>query len=377
MNNRNLKFKDGKWIVDISVKQPDGRLKRLRAAFPTKTEAQNHLALIRSRKAMRRLGIEVPEVKSHDFLFKDFAEKIVAQQGEGRAKTLKGRRNCLNAILASEIFASKRLAEITVDDIASYHASRGAEKKPSANAELGFLKMVFRRAVEWGELARNPAGPVKRFKVEENRLRILTDEERVLLLNAAPPALLPILRVLLATGMRPHEVFALRWEHDGWDTEKGLRTSIVALARKTIFIPGLLAKNHRDREVPLSPELVEMFERLRRDPNLKGKVFRWASCPKEFSEAVRAAGLKNLTLYTLKHTCASDWINKDKIDIVTVSEMLGHANIQMTMRYCHSNKTSKREAVEKASRRIFKNAPVADVPVVSIQPAAQGPETVN
>jgi integrase len=361
--------------MDVSVMQPDGRLKRLRAAFPTKTEAQAHLALIHSRKAMQRLGIEVPEVKSHDVLFEDFAEKVLDRASGKRAKTCAGRRICLNALASSEIFKGKRLSEITTDDVANYHTARGAEKKASANAELGFLKTVLRRAVEWAELARNPADPVKRFKIEPNRLRVLTGEETDLLLNAADPALVPVLRILLATGMRPHEVFALHWERDGWDTDNGLRDSIVALGRRMIFVPGLLAKNHKDREVPLSRELVEMFETLPRDPNLKGKIFRWVGCPREFGEAVRVAKLKNVTLYTLKHTCASDWINKDRIDIVTVSEMLGHSDIKITMRYCHSNKMSKWEAVEKASRRIFKDTTVVDAPV--IQPAAQVAEAVN
>jgi integrase len=368
----NLKLIDGKWTVDIEV-----RGKRLRRAYQTKSEAQNALALLRSQRAMSRLGIEVPEAKSHDLLFKDFAEKVIAGKAEGdlRASTKRATRYCLNALLASEIFDGKRLAEITTENIADYRSARGNEKA-AANAGLGLLKMIFRRAVEWGELSRNTADPVEYFRIPATKLRILTDAEVALLLHAASPVLAPLLRVLLTTGMRPHEAFALRWEYDGWDVEEDLDKSIVALDRKSIFIPGLLSKNHKDREVPLSPELVEMFKGLRHD-STSDKVFPWINCPDAFSEAVRAAGLKNVTLYTLKHTAASRMIRAG-VDIVTVSEILGHSDIKMTMIYCHSDGQSKREAVERVSRIYFQAPKVADAPAAAaVQPEPKHAEAVN
>ena len=67
---KNIKFLNGRWLVDVSFMQSDGRLKRVRAHFPTKAEAQNHLALVRSQKAMRRLGFDMPEVKKSDRTFR-------------------------------------------------------------------------------------------------------------------------------------------------------------------------------------------------------------------------------------------------------------------------------------------------------------------
>lgn len=371
MNTRNLKLKDGKWTVDISVRQPDGRLKRLRAAFPTKTEAQGHLALIRGQKAMRRLGIEVPEANRGDTLFKDFAEKVIDQQIKWRPNTKKAEQKHLSAVLASPFFKDKRLSEITTEDVATYHAERGKDHGPTANAELVFLKSIFHRALERGEIVRDPSIPVKRFRLEGIRLRILTDKEWAVLLAAVTPPLVPVLRLLVTTGMRPHEAFSLRWEYEGWDVENNLTWAVLVLDRAMIFVPKGLAKNHKDREVPLSPELVKMFEALPRNPALKGRVFPWSNCPRDFRKAVRAAKLKNVTLYTLKHTCASNWINKDRIDIVTVCEMLGHSDIKQTMRYCHSNKESKREAVERASQRVFMPAPADDSPAELLGPATQ------
>lgn len=361
MSERNLSQIPGGWRVDVSIAQPGGKFKRLRASFPTKEEARGYLALVRSRKAARRLGIDVPEAKGADPLFKDFAERVILT-GDLRPHTVKDREIGLRVILRSPLFAGRRLSEISVDDISAYVAERGAVARSSANAELTLLKMIFRRALQRGEIQRSPAAAVKPFRIPLTRLRILSDDEWTLLLSAAAAPIVPLLRLLVTSAMRPHEAFALHWARDGWDTERGLKTSILDLSRKLIFIPSALAKNHKDREVPLSPELVTMFEGLQLGAFTGGKVFGWTHCPKGFGQAVKAAGLKNVSLYVLRHTAASNWINKDRIDIVTVSELLGHSDIKMTMRYCHSNKDSKREAVERASRRIFKAAAPADAP---------------
>jgi integrase len=369
----NLKTIDGKWVLDFSEPIPGeymkktirgkvytvAKLRRIRATHATKTEAMNHLALLRTKRTMRKMGLEVPEEKK-DVLFDAYAEAVLAKQTGLRPNSLAAIRKHLTALLRSSCFKGKVLSAITTAEISRYHAERGVEKPTAANAELWFLKMVLQKAVDEGLLARNPATGVKRYREEKTRLRILTDDEVALLLAAASPRLVPLLRLLLTTGMRPHEAFALYWPFDGWDTDRKLSKAVVALDRKTIFIPRLLAKNHKDREVPLSPELVTMFRGMPK-ASASGKVFRWKASPKPFTSAVVAAKLKNVTMYTLKHTAASRMIRAG-VDIVTVAEILGHSDIKQTIRYCHSDVQSKRDAVAKVSQIYFKDAQVADAP---------------
>jgi integrase len=296
---------------------------------------------------MRRLGFDMPEVKKSDRTFEEFAKDYIAKHSLGRPKTRRSHQTCLNALLNSDMFKGKRLTEISTEAVAKYHAERGTERRVSANRELGFLKMILQRAVEWGELGSNPAARVKKFAEQRNRLRILSDDEAARLLDAARPHLRPLLMLLLTTGMRPNEAFALRWAYDGWDTEKKAKSSIVSIKKRVIFIPASLSKNHKDREVPLSNELVALLDALPRDAS--GKVFEMNSAPKSFRAAVDDAELKNVTLYTLKHTAASRMIRAG-VDIVTVCELLGHADIKTTMIYCHSSAETKRDAVARVSR---------------------------
>ena len=255
MKERNLKQIDGKWYLDFTFK---GKRIRQFAGY-TKDQARNTLAKLRIERLDEQLGFKKPGRR--DLLFEDFAEGFIEKHSPGRPKTKKARGNCLRALLRSGLFKGKHLSEITTESVAKYHAERGAEHLVAANRELGFAKMIFQRAVDWGELDRNPAALVKQFREPKNRLRILTDDEAARLLEAAGPRLVPFLRVLMTTAMRPHEGFALHWPHDGWDTEKGLGVSVVSLKKGMIFIPAALAKNHKDRVVPLSPELMAQIGR--------------------------------------------------------------------------------------------------------------------
>ena len=62
--------------------------------------------------------------------------------------------------------------------------------------------------------------------------------------------------------------------------------------------------------------------------------------------AVKRAGLGKVTWHMFRHTFASR-LTRSGVDIVTVKDLLGHANISTTLRYAHSNDDSKRRAVSK------------------------------
>ena len=61
---------------------------------------------------------------------------------------------------------------------------------------------------------------------------------------------------------------------------------------------------------------------------------------------MKRAGLGKVTWHMFRHTFASR-LTRDGVDIVTVKELLGHTNINCTMRYAHSNDDAKRRAVRR------------------------------
>ena len=70
-----------------------------------------------------------------------------------------------------------------------------------------------------------------------------------------------------------------------------------------------------------------------------------------FKTACREARIKGFRDHDLRHTAAT-WMVEDGVDIVTVKEILGHASLETTQRYCHPNKETKLRASMKLAERL-------------------------
>ena len=66
--------------------------------------------------------------------------------------------------------------------------------------------------------------------------------------------------------------------------------------------------------------------------------------------AFKRAGLPKIPWHMFRHTFASR-LTRDGMDMVTVKELLGHANIGTTMRSAHSNDGAKRGCGEAQGRQ--------------------------
>jgi integrase len=66
---------------------------------------------------------------------------------------------------------------------------------------------------------------------------------------------------------------------------------------------------------------------------------------KQFDKALAAAGLKDVTFHTLRHTAASHMVMAG-VDLATVQEIMRHKTIAMTLRYAHLSPAHKKSAVD-------------------------------
>lgn len=347
---RNLKFKSGKWIADISFKKPDGKYKRFIRLFETKEAAQAFIGRQRERKHLIKFGVERPDEEKAGVTFSEFAEKFIAihKKEDIRPKTQASHETSRAAL--ARVFGDRLLSEIAPEMIAEYKAERGEKLKPtSVNREISFLKMMMARAVEWGYLDRNPAAGLEKFSEPETKIRILTDDQARALIEAAGeqrhvPDLQAIIRLLLMTGMRKKETLELKWEYPEWETQEEM-SSIVDFKRGEIFIPAGLAKNHKERRIPMNAAVSEMLQGIRR-ASRGARVFKVREFKGSFRKASKKAKIRNLRIHDLRHTAASRMIEAG-VDVVSVSKILGHSDLKITMRYCHPSRDTMRQAVEK------------------------------
>jgi integrase len=201
---------------------------------------------------------------------------------------------------------------------------------------MAILGHMLSKAVEWGMLENSPFKKGKRLMFKENnhRLRFLTDAEVESLIKACSPHLRPIVEVALLTGMRRGELLGLKWEQ--------IRNDYIYLTD---------TKSGKARQIPINDRLAEVFKDVRREKQLKSPyVFcdsqgrRFFEVKRSFASACRRTGLEDFRFHDLRHTFASHLVMKGA-SIKAVQELLGHADLKMTMRYAHLSQTHLKEAV--------------------------------
>jgi len=234
----------------------------------------------------------------------------------------------------SSKFGGKRLVEITPLALEEYKTDRLKKVTPATvNRELGCLKHMFTKAMQWDLSTANPVKSIRMLKERNTRLRYLTQDEIVRVLGELDTRFKPVVIMALYTGMRRGEILKLKW------TDLDLNHGI-------IFVRD--SKNAEKREVPMALELVDVIRALpRKDERVfcedDGHGIR--SLRTAFERAVKKAGIEDFTFHDLRHTFASHMV-MGGVDLLTVKELLGHKSITMTLRYAHLSPDHKRKAVE-------------------------------
>lgn len=229
----------------------------------------------------------------------------------------------------------RRIAPALIEEYKAKRLSEGV-KGATVNRELSLMRTCFNWAIKGKKVKENPVRQIKFFPEPAHRPRFLDEEEYGRLMAASPPQLRPVVFTAVTTGMRVGEILGLKWEHV--DFNRGL-----------IHVDG--TKSGKGRQVPVCGALRRVLEECREASGKAPYVFlarhgrHYTSVRTAFENALRRAGIKGLTFHDLRHTAAS-WMVMAGVDLVTVKEILGHATIQMTLRYSHVSSSHKRNAVE-------------------------------
>jgi integrase len=212
----------------------------------------------------------------------------------------------------------------------------GPLKDTTCNRTLSTVKHMFSKAVEWEMVEEETLKKIRKVKLpkEVGRLRYLSAKEAQTLVSVCDLHLQPVVITALHTGMRKGEILKLKW--DNVDMQHGF-----ILLDKT--------KNGERREVPINNTLRATFNKLPRrfvekegEKELVPYLFHdpvtlkpYDSVKRSFKTAVKNAGITDFHFHDLRHTFASLAMMSGKIDIATLSKILGHKTLKMTMKYAH------------------------------------------
>ena len=199
-------------------------------------------------------------------------------------------------------------------------------------------------------------------KLEKKEIEIFTSREREKIENyCIGQSTLKTIGILIClnTGMRLGELCALRWENIDL-TEKCFYIRETAQRvykgknEKSEVIIGLPKTKCSIRTIPMNSKLYNILKLLSKKYKKDaffltgtGKCIEPRSYQDYFKKLLTKVKVKNRNFHALRHTMASNCIEIG-MDIKTLSRILGHANVQITMNtYVHSSKKQMKKYLEK------------------------------
>ncbi len=302
----------------------------------------SEISLIEARKraqallAATRIGTPA---STDETLFETVAEEVFRRYGRAwKPGTLTVNRGYYRKQILPW-FRGRQIAGITGADVrewfASLHATPGA-----ADRSAPILSVIMARAEDYGYRPQgsNPCRGIRRYRrkgrerycsIEEVRrlgLVLKTHEQRF-------PTEAAIIRLLLLTGCRSHEIVSLRWT----EYRQGhlhLRDSKTGPRMVWLSSP---ARQILDGLPKSSPWVF---------PSTRTKGHISSSSAGKLWTSIRAeAGLSDVRLHDLRHTYASLAVMQGE-SILTVGRLLGHSDPATTLKYTHLADNVVAEAAE-------------------------------
>ena len=353
------------WITYMGL---DGKQKYESTGSDLKADAELLLA-------QRRLDVDqgkepVTRRRDRNFTFSQLAEKyrpFIANQKGAKTKAVFIRQ------LENE-FGAVKLSNMALSAVESWQSRRLSEERPpvkeggnkrppvkpaSVNRALACLKHMFTKALDWEMISEDVFKRIKKTRMmpENNRrLRYLSVEESTALLKACDKHLHPVVAFALNTGCRRGEILGLTWDRvdlkHGFilldDTKSGKRREIPINATVRDTLKGI-TRRLDSPFVFVNPDTIKERPPVKEGGKKRPASGRYHDLKKSFASACRRAGIRDFHFHDLRHTFASQLV-MNGVDITTVSKLLGHATLTMTLRYAHLAPDHLKSAVDVLSR---------------------------
>jgi integrase len=313
-----------------------------------------------------------PKFTYGDFL-KKYYEPWVTSHRKGGKETMRS----INATFG--FLMSQPIEDLSIIELEQWRTKLMQEGRKAAtiNRHMAALNASVNWAVSHELIEGNPLVRLGRLKERDSnvKVRYLSDDERTRLMAAldnrekrirearlshnewlserereAMPEidrkfadyLKPMILVSLNSGLRRGSLFGLKWN----DIDFFTRTMTIRpdndKPEKTLQLPMNTTVNEtlaawKEQSRPASDDAL-IFP----SPVSGGEL---NNVKKSWANLLREAQIENFRWHDMRHDFASQLVMKG-IDLNTVRELMGHADMKMTMRYAHLALSSKLRAVE-------------------------------
>lgn len=265
-----------------------------------------------------------------------------------KPSTARDYRSTINRMIRP-VLGTFKVADVLRKDIADMHYRHRATPI-QANRMLSVLSKMFNMAEMWGLRpdGSNPCRHVPKYR-ENRRERFLSTAEiqtlgdvlaRCETQSIETPHVVAAFRLLLLTGCRLSEIQTARWE---FVTERGLELPETKVGKRCIPLPqsarAILAALPRTSGHPF------IIEGKFANAHITDLQHPW--------QRIRAlADIRDVRIHDLRHTYASVAVSGG-MPIQMVGQLLGHTQLQTTLRYAHLADDPIRAAAEENSASIF------------------------
>jgi integrase len=320
---------NGRWKVDVWPNGANGANgKRYRKTLNTKAEALRWKAWIIKNKQ------DLKDWEPKETTDKRKLSNLIDSWWNTHGQNLKdGHNRKLMISNVCKALGDPIASRLKPADFIEYRQKRLAAgvSANTLNHEHTYLNAIFNELIridEW--TTENPTQKIKKLKIDEKELSYLTTEQIKELLSELKKANSDawiISRICLMTGAR-------------WSEIEELDASQIKQENGKAWISLAGTKNGKTRNIPIDGTIMQHINRK------QGRLFK--ASYKTLQRRIKNVSFelpKGQLSHVFRHTFASHFMMNGG-NIITLQRILGHGNLNMTMRYSHLAPEHLEEAIK-------------------------------
>ncbi|MBL4868037.1 MAG: site-specific integrase [Pseudomonadales bacterium] len=218
-----------------------------------------------------------------------------------------------------------------IEDMITDLAEERELSNATQNRYISLVRTILRKAAtEWDWIDSYPT--IRKRKESKRRVRWITPEEAVELLDALPEHHRQPIKLGFATGLRKSNFYYLKWCQ-------------IDMQRKCAWVYGDEAKGKKDIAIPLNHTAMEILRgQIGKHDEFVFGVINPPTNP-YWKKCITEAGITDFRIHDVRHTWAS-WHVMNGTSLHELMELGGWSSYDMVLKYAHLSATHLSESAK-------------------------------